>query len=83
MMSFFEYLSTRDDAFTRNAFLGEEKARPRRWPREAARREAKLEHSDDDGDAICLPLFSLSACPPTLPALRLLHEPLGNQTPGA
>jgi hypothetical protein len=34
--------------------LGAEKTRPRRWPREAVRREAKLEHSDDDGDAICL-----------------------------
>ena len=34
--------------------LGVEKTRPRRWPREAVRREAKPEHSDDDGDAICL-----------------------------
>ncbi|MCH1921794.1 hypothetical protein L9G15_20540 [Shewanella sp. A3A] len=62
MMSFFENLSTLDDALTRNAFLGEEKARRR--PREAARGEAKVEHSDDDddGDAISLSLF---LSPPT------------------
>lgn len=62
MMSFFENLSTLDDALTRNAFLGEEKARRR--PREAARGEAKVEHSDDDddGDAISLS-FSLHQLP--------------------
>lgn len=33
-----------------------EEVRPRRWPMEAVRREAKLEQSDDDGVAICPPL---------------------------
>lgn len=48
--------------------LGVEKARPRRWPMETVRREAKLEHSDDDGDAMCL--ASQSICCPTAEATK-------------
>jgi hypothetical protein len=43
--------------------LGVDDAMPRGWPMEAVRREAKLEQSDDDGVAICPPLWLSQSIP--------------------